>query len=253
MNVKFKISGEGITALAREKCAEGKFGWAMELLISCMQGTDQTQTELQEKAFSILNGNARLKSIESDEEHVLFEYLDNPETDSAVNEMFESLMEKKEKLESELEQYKELYFTALGYIPEYKREKFQKEISGESSESAIGNSLLDGYMKRMMNDKEHTTGDYGWLEPDGTFHDVPWSEHQEFARKWLEKHGIKTEKEPGDYLSDRGWVLLHNPSQGIAFPTKAVCKRYTKAQKEFLYDYYMERDYEKEANDIFKE
>lgn len=46
----------------------------------------------------------------------------------------------------------------------------------------------------------------------------------------------------GDWLVERGWVLLHNPRRGIAFPTKNPVKEYTKAQKEFLYDYYMERD-----------
>lgn len=54
-------------------------------------------------------------------------------------------------------------------------------------------------------------------------------------------------------LVERGWVLLHNPSQGIAFPTKNPVKEYTKAQKEFLYDYYMERDCKKEANAIWQE
>lgn len=43
------------------------------------------------------------------------------------------------------------------------------------------------------------------------------------------------------------------PSRGIAFPTKNPVKEYTKAQKEFLYDYYMERDCKKEANAIWKE
>ena len=56
-----------------------------------------------------------------------------------------------------------------------------------------------------------------------------------------------------DSLDERGWVLLHNPSRGIAFPTKNPVKEYTKAQKEFLYDYYMERDCKKEANAIWQE
>lgn len=51
----------------------------------------------------------------------------------------------------------------------------------------------------------------------------------------------------------RGWVLLHNPSQGIAIPTRDFSREYTKAQKEFLYDYYMERNCKKEANAIWQE
>ena len=57
----------------------------------------------------------------------------------------------------------------------------------------------------------------------------------------------------GDYLVERGWVLMHNISQGLAFPTRNPLKPYTKAQKEFLYDYYIERGKEAEANAIWKE
>ena len=45
----------------------------------------------------------------------------------------------------------------------------------------------------------------------------------------------------GDWLVERGWVLLHNPSRGIAFPTKNPVKEYTKAQKEFLFGYFTDR------------
>lgn len=52
---------------------------------------------------------------------------------------------------------------------------------------------------------------------------------------------------------EHGWILLHSPSQGIAVPTRNPLKRYTKAQQEFLYDYYMERGKEKEANAVYEE
>lgn len=55
-----------------------------------------------------------------------------------------------------------------------------------------------------------------------------------------------------DYLVRRGWVLLHNPSQGIAIPTRDLTRKYTKAQKEFLYDYYMQRKCTREANAIWE-
>lgn len=57
----------------------------------------------------------------------------------------------------------------------------------------------------------------------------------------------------GDALVDRGWILLHNPSQGIAYPTESENHVRTKAQKEFLYDYYIERKCYSEANEIWKE
>lgn len=61
------------------------------------------------------------------------------------------------------------------------------------------------------------------------------------------------EKIIADGVVKRGWVLLHNPQQGIAIPTRDITREYTKAQKEFLYDYYMERDCKEEANAIWQD
>ena len=114
---------------------------------------------------------------------------------------------------------------------------------------------------------EDATEDYGWLAPNGTFYAVEWGEHQEWAQSYIEKNfpdtrendtiDIQIKSHTGligarDYLVERGWVFLHNPSQGIAFSTKNPVKGYTKAQKEFLYDYYMERGKETEANKVWK-
>ena len=98
----------------------------------------------------------------------------------------------------------------------------------------------------MTDETEHKTADYGWLEPDGTFHNVKWGDHEGWANNYLQKNlsveeyrhvifGGKDVMSAGDYLTTKGWVLLHNPSMGIAFPTRDSTKRYTKPQKDFLY------------------
>ena len=94
--------------------------------------------------------------------------------------------------------------------------------------------------------------DYGWLEPSGTFHLVEWGEHEEWAceqvklKNWFEEwvlHGTSSLHSFGDFLVyRRGWVLLHNPAHGLAIPTASDTKPLTKAQREFLFDYYTERD-----------
>lgn len=94
------------------------------------------------------------------------------------------------------------------------------------------------------------------LEPNGTFHEVEWGEHQDWANKYVEENYPDQSEDifdAGGWLTDRGWVLLHNPSQGIAFATGSLVRDMTKAQKEFLYDYYTERDCKKEANEVWKE
>lgn len=97
--------------------------------------------------------------------------------------------------------------------------------------------------------------------------------HQEWANDYLDKNLTQEERfaamveinasgmvksspdviGAADYLVRRGWVLLHNPQQGIAIPTRDITREYTKAQKEFLYDYYMERDCKEEANAIWQD
>ena len=92
--------------------------------------------------------------------------------------------------------------------------------------------------------------------PDGTFHGVEWGEHQYWADRYVEENFPEQYEEileAGDWLVDRGWVLLHNPSQGVAFATGSLVRDMTKAQKEFLYDYYTERDCKREANEIWEE
>ena len=92
-------------------------------------------------------------------------------------------------------------------------------------------------------------------------------EHQEWAQNYMNEKvagGIMTETLTCRQMQcrpDRSRRLARRKrgfsytirSRGIAFPTKNPVKEYTKAQKEFLYDYYMERDCKKEANAIWKE
>ena len=108
----------------------------------------------------------------------------------------------------------------------------------------------------------YSTEDYGWLAPDGRFYGVSWGEHQDWALKHIKEIGIYdtlTMKERissqgmGDVLMNRGWILLHNPRHGTACPTKKEAFRYSKAQMEFLFDYYMERGLKKEAYAIVED
>ena len=130
----------------------------------------------------------------------------------------------------------------------------------EEERESAGSTLLDSFIKRM---EPETDDDYGWLEPNGTFHPVEFGEHESWATDHVaEFYGDEHEEKQqearkyisdGDFLTDRGWVLLHNPSQGIAIPTTSPGKRYTKAQKEFLYQYFIDRNCEKEANEIWED
>lgn len=148
----------------------------------------------------------------------------------------------------------ERFYVAMEHLPESEQRAVRRELGMETQEDRAQHQI-DNFLKRMMDVKEHTTADYGWLEPDGTFHGVEWGEHQYWADKYVEENFQEQYEEileAGDWLVDRGWVLLHNPSQGIAFATGSLVRDMTKAQKEFLYDYYTERDCKREANEIWE-
>ena len=266
-SLSFRVEGEFITRLAREKVyLEGDMAYAMKLLLSCMDGTDLEECELRQMAFSIINGEARLKGTYPGEDYG-FEYLESKDEKYDLASYISKLRNECEKAKEESEKMAGWYNIAMNHVPEYKWDDVLVETGQKQPDStSFGSSLLDGFMKRMMDEVEHATEDYGWLEPDGTFHEVDWAKHEKFASEYLRElydRGTFTEEEwmeigdsiskSGDYLVDRGWVLLHNPSQGIAFPTRKETGRYTKAQKEFLYDYYMERNCEKEANAVYQE
>lgn len=89
---------------------------------------------------------------------------------------------------------------------------------------------------------------YGWLSPEGNYYPAGWCEHsvkaEELANTLYAGVYDETAYAP-DFLCDKGWVLLHNPSGGgIAQVTSRGRGEYrlTKKQNEFLYDYYNERN-----------
>ena len=104
--------------------------------------------------------------------------------------------------------------------------------------------------------------DYGWLSPAGRFYPVGWGQHDSWAMEHIkelvdwESLSLKeriSSAGMGDVLMNRGWALLHNPRRALAFPTKKPEKRFTKAQADFLYSYYIDRGEHARANVILKE
>lgn len=272
----FSVQGEFITNLAREWLfCEGKdFEKIIELLESCMCGSEMSEKQIRRYAEDVLIGRAELKGDSATGTFHLCTYDadEQPEVEDSMNIFLQLTKAKQEKRETqkELDKMREWYLVAMEHLTERQQREVMKETGQEIPDDYGLSDALQSFIDRMTSEKEHSTEDYGWLEPDGTFHEVEWAEHQNFAEEFIREHMTDEDwiaagiHQPGqfmsdslytfgDYLIERGWVLLHNPSQGIAFPTKKPEKRYTKAQKEFLYDYYMERGREREANEIWKE
>lgn len=274
-SLTFSVDGKFITELAREWLFdEGKpFEKVMDLLLSCMGGTDMSEKELRRRAEDVLIGRAEFYGNTANGTFCMAAYDANGQPD--IPERFNIFyryseeIRKRKEYEKEKGMYMEWYEVAMQYVPESLKNEVRRE-TGQPIESHYGSDELAGFMERMLDEEKHSTEDYGWLAPDGTFYEVEWGNHQEWAEKyirtnmteeqWLEagihekgKFQSASYNTFGDWLVEHGWVLLHSPSQGIAFPTRNPLKRYTKAQQEFLYDYYMEREKEKEANSVYAE
>lgn len=271
--IRFSVSGKFITNLAREwfYLESRPLEKVMDLLLSCMCGTDMSEKELRRNAEDILLGRAEFSGNTRDDTFcmTIYEPEEQPETPKQFDifRRFSEEVRKRKDAEKEKEKYAEWYSVAMEYVPEYLKNQVREE-TGQPIESRYGSDMLAGFMKRMLDEEKHSTEDYGWLAPDGTFHEVEWGNHQEWAQNYIEEHFPEVADDSevdlqqkcnvgligaGDWLVERGWILLHSPSQGIAYPTRNPIKRYTKAQQEFLYGYYMERGKEKEANSVYAE
>ena len=268
-NLSFNVYGEYITQIAREwfYYGEKSLDEIIELLMDSMSGTDAPEAQLRRYAEDILIGRAVLKGSTAAGTYHLEVYGPGEEEPMLGSMNIWKQVERRKDLEKGIERATERWNKAMEFLPEATQREIRKML-GEETEEDRQTEAVESYIKRMTDKDEHTTGDYGWLEPNGTFHEAEWGEHQEWAQSYIaenfpeeaENSDVSMQMKcnvgligAADWLVERGWVLLHNPSQGIAFPTKNLVREYTKAQKEFLYDYYMERNCEKEANTIWQE
>lgn len=258
--LQFNISGEWITGLVREWFyLEGKgYDKCIEILNDCMSGTDETKEQIRRHAEDVLLGRAALKGNTADGSYHLEIYSPEHQEKMPHDMNVWEIVGEQKKIKDELEQYKRRWKVAMKMTPRYLKEEIGNELDEDlTATSPTVSRTLDSYMKRMLDTEEHTTEDYGWLEPSGKFHAVEWGEHQKWAYEYLKRSSTEEKMpvlyEAGDVLTKKGWVLLHNPAQGVAMATINPRRDYTKAQKEFLFSYYMERNCEKEANEIWRE
>lgn len=253
----YGITGEFITQITREWFYSGEksIEKVMEILKGCMTGTDMPEARIQRYAEDILLGRAALKGNSADGTYHLERYEPGEEESLARSMNIWKIPQLRGEAEKNLKEKNEQFCVAMEHLSESEQRAVRRELGMETRED-WEQQQIDNFFRRMMDVKEHTTVDYGWLEPDGTFHGVEWGEHQYWAYRYVEENFPERYEEileAGDWLVDRGWVLLHNPSQGVAIATGSLVRDMTKAQKEFLYDYYTERDCKREANEIWEE
>lgn len=276
-----------------------------DLMLSCMCGTDTPEGQLKLMAQDVLIGKAEFRGNSWDgsfryvildepattnifEEYCkLYAEMNRIKTDSEktakkYNTMFEALRlwieddiegaveecdddgDLRDTILKLLSMYGEVTIT---YGPGgYKRVYYQgSDDPVEVAPASTGEPLVDDFFAQ-KNIESKYEDNYGWLEPDGTFHPVEWCNHQSFAQKVIEERGWEDEffciesfskgrlHLSGDFLTKKkGWVLLHNPGQGMAIVTREECRPLTKPQREFLFDYFYKRGQTAKAKEYLED
>lgn len=270
------VDGAMIVDLARERFYEdGNLKTAMDMLDTITRTDQITEKERKLLCLEILMGEKNIVGVYPEEEFKIVENeLNSYNFVGKVNRLSEKIEEQKKELDEltqkflficdNLEEY-QLKMLDRDYEREYGERMFKKNDIEECDvkPNMIGvvpkiSTDVDDYISRMMDNTKHSTEDYGWLAPDGKFYEVDWGEHNTWAMEWLEKNAIEKYNEGKDSwnftdkLIELHWVLLDNPALGIARPRYGDFEL-TKAQKEFLYDYYIERNRSDIANSFWQE
>lgn len=193
MQVTFRIDGNFITRLAREKCyLEGKYDYAIELLMSSMECEQLAKNEINNIAMAILDGRAMLKGIYPDDDYG-FEYLEEKDNKWDLSKLISNNFKKAESLQKENDEMSQKYSFISANLDDYDKKNLNELYKEEFDETlfrglyspSTGDTMLDSYIKRQLSD---TKDDYGWLEPDGTYHPVDWGKHQDWADLYVQKN-----------------------------------------------------------------
>lgn len=293
----FTIEGEFITNLAREKLFINKdMAGAIRLLRSSLMSDELNSDEQLILCLQILHGAAFIEGrSDSDDYGVTYrEDIDEHPTDlSTISALISDMAAEIEQLKKKLYNKQTKFSYLADHLEDYELRNINADYYNETGEYMFSDikipnwmkaknqntgmsDMLESYLTRRNYEKtaidngEELEYDYGWLEPDGTWHPVEWGGHSKWAGEWLEEHmpfkdhpkiywhidknGNRRHITNGDVLVySLGWILMDSPYQGVAKPTKDPGRNITKAQKEFLYDYYVKRGRNDDANKLYEE
>lgn len=288
--LQFKIEGEFITNTAREAFySSHNLKRAIDIVKSATE-CELSEGEHLKLCLDIISGKKSIVGTYPGDDYgvienetplctdILDELNNREERVKTLKEQYDNLTQKFLFITSNLPNYK-LRELNSDYTSEYDEKLFDITGTGDVLLSSIVNEpddtnaasaqqqdVLSDYINHM---KSATDDDYGWLEPDGTYHPVPWGEHSEWAKNYADTHypfrenasmywrninGERRHVVCGDFLMYAlGWCLLDNPCQGTATPKYDTTRGLSKKQKEFLFDYYIKRNMHDKASALYKD
>lgn len=277
--VQFKIDGDYITETAQELLKQGELQKAITIVKGCTQSDQMSEQEHQNLIYDILNGRAIITGTYPNPDY----QIKYPEDKQNANNIADYMLQLAKKAKSETEA-KENLLERLSFIFEFLenhcshilgqlcdeyQESFEEKLFAEINDyefdiprNKMCSDMLTSYIERAKMD---TTDDYGWLEPNGTYHPVEWGLHNNWAENYIRKHYTENEMDRLYYNEEHmripatdvmiyklHWILLHNPAQGLATHTSKPGQPLTKAAKQFLYDYYIKRKQIDKAKQVYE-
>ena len=292
--ISFKISGEFVTKLAREKYyQDNNIRAALELLTNSLQTDQLSKNQILIIALQILNYDADIVGTYPDNDYGVKFKEDIDQTACDMNNIINLFDQINNRNKATHDAYCDLlkkYLFICDHLHDYELTDINADYYNNTGEflfpdiktpawklaeynnNSTSDDMLESFLAQKKREYENTdTEDYGWLDPDGNFYPVEWCHHDEWAREYLEEHYPfdnkyahlywKTDENnqrqhitAGDVLIySLHWALLDNPYRGLANLQHDPARELTKAQKEFLYDYYIERDRHDDANRLYND
>lgn len=288
--LQFKIEGEFITNTAREAFySSHNLKRAIDIIKSATV-CDLSEGEHLKLCLDIISGKKSIVGTYPGDDYGVIEN-ETP----LCTDILDELNNREERVRTLKEKYDDLtrkFLFVANNLPDYKLRELNSDYSLEYDEKLFDiagtgdvllSSIIDNFKdsnedvthpKDIVSDyithiKSNTDDDYGWLEPDGTYHPVPWGEHSEWARNYADTHypfrenasmywcdinGERRHVVCGDFLIYvLGWCLLDSPYQGTATPKYDTTRGLSKKQKEFLFDYYIERNMHDKASALYQD
>jgi hypothetical protein len=268
----YELSSDTIMSIIMKKChTEGDVLGALKLCKEFINNNQWNDDKTTSVAYDILNGKAVIVGTYPQDDYGV-EYFDKNKDKKLINETIINLKNELEDTQEKLEELRKKYCFICENLSETNRNQLQKDYQLTYNEKLFDKYVITEDLQDFLDlrNSEDSENEYGWLEPNGEFHPVEWCKHGEWAREYLNEHypflefpelyykeeSFNTRKHivNGDVLIYKlNWVLIHNPQQGKGQITKNPLTRFTKEQKEFLYDYFMKRERKQEANSLYKE
>lgn len=257
----YTVEGEFITNFARDKLLkEQDFDGAIKILMSCLMTDQLSEAERYSLALEVLDGSKRITGVypyadygvceEDPPKHLLRDYF--TKQNAAIT-----------KLRSE---NNDLLYKYLDLCDRCSEDMLTTKVEKDVPDRV---NIIAQYEGNIFSQAKSQDDLMGFIEPDGTFHQVDWCHHSEWAKEYLDANydlygddaALMARKLNGElkiiYNTDvliysLHWVLLDNPYYGIPSPTYDESYGLTKKQKEVLFDFYMATKQPDKARQLYE-